>query len=240
MHQSRGPEVELPAPRGVRAYLARIVVTLLAVGLWFWTQSLIGSRALPGSGLGDGMHSLLAPVNLYLHLHPASTDALLIVSSFFIDALAVFLLGSWIFGPSARPLLGLVLVLALRQLMQALVALPAPPGMIWHDPGFPSLLVTYGVANDFFFSGHTAVAVLGALELARRNRRWLTSLAVVIVVFEVLTVLALRAHYTMDIFAGILAALGAARVSEKTSPRLDRWLNRIGGASFGANHGSTL
>ena len=230
MDQDGVLEVGLPAPRGVRVYLVRFLVTLLAVGLWFWTQSLIGSRVLPGSGLGDGMHSLLAPVNLYLHLHPASTNVLLIVSSFFIDALAVFLLGSWIFGPSARPLLGLVLVLALRQLMQALVALPAPPGMLWHYPGFPSLLVTYGVANDFFFSGHTAVAVLGALELARRNRRWLTALAVAIVVFEILTVLALRAHYTMDIFAGILAALGAAQVSERMAPQLDRWLCRIGGA----------
>ncbi len=227
MDQGRGGWL---APRGVRVYGARFLVTLAAVGLWFWTQSLIGGRALPGAGLGDGMHSLLAPVNLYLQQHPEATDALLIVSSFFIDALAVFLLGSWIFGPSARPLLGLVLVLALRQLMQTLVALPAPPGMIWHYPGFPSLLVTYGVANDFFFSGHTAVAVLGAVELARRNRQGLTVLAVAIVVFEVFTVLALRAHYTMDIFAGILAALGAAHVSERMSPKVDRWLQRIGGA----------
>lgn len=230
MDQGGVPEVRAPGRSTTRVYLVRFLVTLAAVGLWFWTQSLIGSRALPGSGLGDGMHNLLAPANFYLHQHPAATDVLLIVSSFFIDALAVFLLGSWIFGPSARPLLGLGLVLALRQLMQALVALPAPPGMIWHDPGFPSLLVTYGVANDFFFSGHTAVAVLGALELAHRNRRWLTVLAVVIVAFEVVTVLALRAHYTMDIFAGVLAALGAAHVAERLSPNLDRWLSRIGAA----------
>jgi len=229
MNQGGVPEVGLPAQRRVAVYLARFVVTLLAVGLWFWTQSLIGSRALPGSGLGDGMHGLLEPVNLYLHLHPASTDALLIVSSFFIDALAVFLLASWTFSSTSRPLLGLVLVLALRQLMQALVALPAPPGMLWRYPGFPSLLVTYGVANDFFFSGHTAVAVLGAVELARRNWRWLTVLAFSIVVFEVLTVLALRAHYTMDVFAAILAALGAAHVSKSVAPRLDRWLSRISG-----------
>jgi len=45
---------------------------------------------------------------------------------------------------------------------QATTALPAPPGMLWRDPGFPSLLVTYSVGNDFFFSGHTAFAVFGA------------------------------------------------------------------------------
>ena len=38
--------------------------------------------------------------------------------------------------------------------------------MIWRNPGFPSLLVTYGTASDLFFSGHTAIAVYGALELA--------------------------------------------------------------------------
>ena len=68
------------------------------------------------------------------------------------------LLGSWLFGGSVRPFLGLVLLMALRQLVQSLCPLPAP-GMIWHYPGFPSLLVTYRVANDFFFSGHTAIAV---------------------------------------------------------------------------------
>ena len=58
--------------------------------------------------------------------------------------------------------------------MQACVALPAPTDAIWHYPGFPSLLVTYGVANDYFFSGHTAIAVLAATELARPAARGLT------------------------------------------------------------------
>ena len=33
--------------------------------------------------------------------------------------------------------------------------------------GVPSILVTYNVTTDFFFSGHTGLAVLGAVELAR-------------------------------------------------------------------------
>ena len=76
------------------------------------------------------------------------------------------------------PFLALVIVLGLRQIMQALVSLPAPPNAIWHYPGFPSLLVTYGVANDYFFSGHTAIAVLAATEVARQGRRWLTGVAI--------------------------------------------------------------
>ena len=100
-------------------------------------------------------------------------------------------------------------MLGLRQIMQACVALPPPPDAIWHHPGFPSLLVTYGVANDYFFSGHTAIAVLGAIELARFRMRWLTIGAVGIVFFEAFTVLILPAHYTMDVFTGLVTGLYA-------------------------------
>jgi hypothetical protein len=187
--------------------LRRLVVTGIVLALWFWTQSLIGARTAPASGLGDALHNLTAGLNSYFGRNPGTANALLIVSSALIDALGLFLLGRWLFGGSVRPFLGLFLLMALRQLMQAICALPPPPNMIWHYPGFPSLLVTYNVANDFFFSGHTAIAVFGAIELSRLRRHWLSALAVLIVIFEVATVLILRAHYTMDVFAGIVAAL---------------------------------
>jgi hypothetical protein len=212
--------------RSWRSLLLRIVVTAIAVGLWFWTQSLLGARALPSSGIGDGLHNLTAGLNSYLHHSPSAANALLIVSSALIDALGLFLLGRWVFAGSVRPFLGLLLLLGLRQVMQALCALPTPPNMIWHYPGFPSLLVTYNVANDYFFSGHTGIAVFGALELARFQRSWLTALAAAVVAFEIVTVLALRAHYTMDVFTGIVAALWVATVCDVLSPRLDRLLSR--------------
>jgi len=210
-----------------RTLAARVVLTALALVVWFWTQSLIGAKALPASGLGDGLHLLLAPLNEALHAHLQFADGLLIVSSAFIDLLAIFLLGAWIFGKSVRPFLGLVLVLGLRQVFQALVALPPPPGMLWHYPGFPSLLVTYGVANDFFFSGHTAVAVLGAVELGRLGRPWLKMAGIAVALFEVTVVLALRAHYTMDVFTGAVAALYVAQVAARMAPACDRALARI-------------
>jgi membrane-associated phospholipid phosphatase len=142
-----------------------------------------------------------------------------------IDGLGIFLLLRWLFGPSVRPFLGLVLLLGLRQIMQAICALPAPPNMIWHYPGFPSLLVTYNVGNDFFFSGHTAIAVFGGIELSRLGKHWLIIVAVAIVLFEIAAVLVLRAHYTMDVFTGILAALCAARFCTVVSPRIDTWLS---------------
>jgi len=207
-----------------RALVLRFVVTAAVLALWFWTQSLLGERRAPAGGIGDGLHNLTAGLNAYFGRSLAASNALLILSSALIDGLGLFLLARWLFGSSIRPFLGLVLLMVLRQLLQALCSLPVPPNMIWHFPGFPSLLVTYNVANDFFFSGHTAIAVFGALELARFRKKWLTSVAVLIVAFEMATVLVLRAHYTMDVFAGLLAALWAARFSERVSPSIDRWL----------------
>ncbi len=205
-----------------RGLLLRLLVNGIVLALWFWTQSLIGARTAPESGIGDALHNVTAGLNSYFARNAGAADALLIVSSGLIDALGFFLLGRWLFGGSVRPFLGLFLLMTLRQVMQAICALPPPPNMIWHYPGFPSLLVTYHVANDFFFSGHTAIAVFGAIELSRLRRNWLTVVAVLLVVFEIATVLTLRAHYTMDVFTGIVAALWIARLSDRISPRLDR------------------
>jgi hypothetical protein len=205
-----------------RGLFLRLVVSGIVLVLWFWTQSLIGARAAPASGIGDELHNLTAGLNSYFARNTGAANVLLIVSSGLIDAVGLFLLGRWLFGGSVRPFLGLFLLMALRQLMQAVCSLPPPPNMIWHYPGFPSLLVTYRVANDFFFSGHTAIAVLGAMELSRLRRSWVTAGAVLLVFFEMATVVILRAHYTMDVFAGIAAAFWIAHFSERISPRLDR------------------
>ena len=198
-------------PTSKRDLALRILVTIAALAVWFWTQALLGARTAPSAPIGDGLHKLTASLNAYFQSAPGAANALLIVSSALIDAIAIFLLGSWIFAGRLRPFLGLGILLVTRQMVQALCSLPAPPGIIWHDPGFPSLLVTYGVANDFFFSGHTAIAVFGAIEVARLRRTWLTLLAVGVVVFEIGVVIVLRAHYTMDVFTGALAAVCVAQ-----------------------------
>jgi len=213
---------------------------LIAVGLaaWFLTQSLIGQRPLPAGGLGDGglgdaMHQWTAPLHDALLVHPRAADALLIVSSAVIDAVGVWLLLSALFGQTIRPFLGLLMLFALRQICQALCVLPAPPGMIWHATGVPTLLVTYGVTNDLFFSGHTGLAVLAAVELGRTGRKSLTALGVLIATFEAMTVLVLRAHYTMDVFTGAIAALFVAQLAARWAPAFDRALARFGQAAGG-------
>ena len=210
----------------------RVLFVIVALAAWFATQRMIGEREAQPDAIYDAVHVLLEAPHRYLQEHPAAASGLLIVSSAVIDATGIFLLLRSILGPTVRPFLGLLMLFGMRQICQLLCALEPPPGIIWYDPGFPTLLVTYSVATDFFFSGHTGLAVLAAVELARMGtspqgkRRWL-ALGIVIVVFEATTVLVLRAHYTMDVFTGAVVARYASILAARLSPSCDRLLAKL-------------
>jgi len=195
-----------------------------ALVVWFWTQSLIARKAAAKEGIGDVVHDLTSRWHRYLSTNERAANAALITSSIFNDLIGLALIGSAIFGPTFAPFLAILIVFALRQVCQSLCTLPPPPGIIWRNPGFPTLLVTYEVGNDFFFSGHTALAVLGAIEAAHFGPTWLAVLAAVIALGEMLIVLVLRAHYTLDVVAGAVAAFLAADVAGRLSPAVNAWL----------------
>ena len=204
--------------------LAGVVVALV---LWFWTQRWLGRRPAGRGGIGDAIHDWTRSAHGYLLIHTHAANALLVCSSLGIDLVGLMLLGLGVFGSTVRPLLGLFLVFGLRQASQAICALPPPPGMIWRHPGWPSLLVTYGVANDLFFSGHTAIAVLGAVELCSSGSVALGVLGVGLAVFEAVSVLLLRAHYTMDVMAGAAVALLVGRWAAAWAPACDSFLSGL-------------
>jgi len=190
--------------------LLRAGLVVVGIALWFWTQAALASRVPKVAHevpLTDGLHILTKRIHHRYATNVAAGNRLLIVSSLVIDLLGAYLLLSAIFGSSVRPYVGLVLLFALRQICQMLCPLPAPSGMVWRYPGVPAILVTYGTSSDLFFSGHTAIAVYGAATLCGDWGWWGLALGVAIVLFEAGTVLVLRAHYTMDVFTGIVCAL---------------------------------
>jgi membrane-associated phospholipid phosphatase len=202
----------------------RVSVIVVALIIWFWTQKLIARKGEGLNGIGDGVHRLTAHWHHYFLANPKSADRALIVSSFFIDLLGLSLIAAAIFGPSFAPFIGILIVFSLRQISQLCCTLPPPPGIIWRDPGFPTALVTYSVGNDFFFSGHTALAVLAAIEICQFGPWWLGVIAVLIAFGEALIVLVLRAHYTMDVITGAFAAWFAAEMAGRLAPMVDGWL----------------
>jgi hypothetical protein len=213
--------------------VARIIAIVVSLGLWFWTQAMLARRNTAavandeGGAISDGIHRLTARINQRLNKWPWRASALLISSSLVIDLLGAYLLGSAILGQSIEPFLGLLMLFALRQFCQAFCPLPPPVGMIWRDPGFPTVLVTYGTSNDLFFSGHTAIAVYGAATLASALGTPGIVLGILIVAFEIGVVLVLRAHYTMDVFAGAITALYVHRLAIQFAPAVDHWLAHL-------------
>jgi hypothetical protein len=223
----------------------RALLVIIALAIWHTTQRMLGERR-PSSvdeaeragrflSEHDALLRLFQPANIFLNAHPRWANALLLTSSVLIDGLGLFLFVWSIVGPSIRPFLGLCILFGLRQLCQVLTALPPPAGSIWRNPGLPSLFVTYGVSNDLFFSGHTALAVYGAVELAGLDHVWLMGAAILIAVFQIVVVLLLRAHYTMDVFAGLMTALYVAGVAAWLALPCDRALTR---AFVGGSHKS--
>lgn len=210
------------------AWTIKLAATIIGIAIWYYTQKKLGEKHQKQNQneIVDSVHLWTATLNKKLHQNPAVSRALLISSSLVVDALGFFLLYQALFSKTVRPLLGLFIVFGLRQINQAITSLPAPKGMIWSHPRFPSVFVTYGVSHDLFFSGHTALAVYGAMELAQ----WgpiAVILASAIVLFEVMTVLLLRAHWTMDVFAGAVTALWTFEIASSLAPHLDFLLSRF-------------
>jgi hypothetical protein len=220
--------MNMPDPSLAPPILLRAAFVVIGLGLWHLTQALLKHRPDGNGELGDGLHTLTAGLNRYFLAHPRAANALLAVSSFCIDVLGCFVLAYAVFGPSFRPFIGLLIIFFARQVCQALCALPPPRGMIWRSPGAPTLLVTYGTANDLFFSGHTALAVYGSIELGLWGGPGWAAVGVVIGLFEVATVIVLRAHYTLDVFTGAVTAFAAAVVAAWIAPTCDRWLVHLG------------
>src|SRR5207247_851585 len=67
---------------------------------------------------------------------------------------------------------------------------------------------------------------LALIDAGHFGRTWLALLAAVIALGEMLIVLVLRAHYTLDVVAGAFAAFLAADVAGRLSPAVNAWLQR--------------
>ena len=157
--------------------LMRVLVIAVALVIWFRTQKII-ARKMPGVGdIGDAVHRITANWHRYFAEHGRAADWALIVSSLCIDAFAVTLLASAVFGPRFAPC-----------------------------------------------SGHTALAVLGAIGICHIAPWWLGAAAVIIALGEAIIVLVLRAHWTMDVITGAFAAWVAADLAARLAPFVDGWL----------------
>lgn len=210
-----------------RSRIGLIVFAAAQIALYFIYQHFINQKPVPPCLVDDGLHRLFQPVTDFLLNHPTVANAQLIAMNSILDILTLFLIVITLVKRDIRPFFILTIFFSLRQILQLAVKLPMPTEIIWHYPGFPSLLQTYGIASDFYFSGHTGLSLLAFYELSYFRKPWLTCLGFVLFVYEACSVLAIHGHYTMDVFTAIMTVTCFTDFSFKIAPYINRFLAKV-------------
>lgn len=179
---------------------------LLFVLYFFWIQTQTWlSTVQSNNAIKDRIHdSKLVNQTIHFLTKNKNISSILIASTtFLIDStLTILIIKSLLHNQIRYPII-LLLGIILRQFCQYISTLPMPQGMIWHDPGFPTLYMVYDVKNDFFFSGHTFIAMLIGMELIEKYNFIGKIYGVFFIICQIGFVLITRSHYFIDVYAAI-------------------------------------
>ena len=111
--------------------------------------------------IDDYAQDFTSPVNTYFIENPESRNAMLISAGIMSDLITLGALGYWTFsGRSWRLPIALACTYALKAVCVALFRVRYPEGYAWKYPGFYSLTVNYGMANDFHFTVHVSLMLI--------------------------------------------------------------------------------
>lgn len=210
-------------------YFRTALIGLIILGLiaFYSIEHILAKKPISNCGIIDLLQQFTLPLNEYISSHGSLSEMILIIMNGISDCLGLFIIGLVIVKRDTRPFLMLLIFGLLRQSLQYLVSLPIPLHTIWHYPGVPSIFANYNITNDLYFSLHTGVSLIVALEVARFKKTWLTILGFSIFFFEVSCVIVLQIHYTMDVFTAIMTVLCIKGLCAYLAIPLNRLLGRI-------------
>ncbi|XWV26311.1 hypothetical protein QJ857_gp0763 [Tupanvirus soda lake] len=181
----------------------RIVVLVFIYLFWHVTQKFLSTDVEAKDSIVDRLHdtNTITILNNYLSENPKDAAFHFIISSLLIDINITYIAYMYLKKNKFKPIFILFAGLALRQLCQYINRLPIPNGMVWFDPGFPSLLVTYTVENDFFFSGHTYASLCAGIELVKNKKNiFISFYGLFFILYEIMLIVSIKGHYFMDIY----------------------------------------
>ena len=84
-----------------------------------------------------------------------------------------------------------------RAYLQSIFTFRMIEGTYWQSPGIPSLVVPYGDASDFYYSGHTGFLTLLAIHFWKIGQRKLGFVCGLYLVYMVQILLIYRIHYSI-------------------------------------------
>lgn len=157
--------------------------------------------------LNDKLMKLTDPINQFLIENEKGRKAFTIISSLLIDLVFLGLMTYWIlFVRSWRVVVAYLCFYLTRMLVQAMFILSFPEGYTFLDPGFPSLFVSYAKTSDFFYSGHIAMPLIAGLEFLKNQMVPCAIVCFCVSLLEGSFMLFTRAHYSIDLVAGLIFA----------------------------------
>lgn len=172
---------------------------------WRSTQKLLSLDVISNTSIIDKVHIFVKPINDYLRNNPKIASYNFILSSLLIDINVLYVGLRYVFGDddNNRTITILFSGFIFRQICQYINRLPYPKNLIWFDPGFPSLFVTYHVDSDFFFSGHTLIAITTGIDIISNPDIVSKIYGTFFITYEILFIIFTYSHYFMDIYAAI-------------------------------------
>ena len=150
-------------------------------------------------------------------------NAMQIICSLFMDVMFLATGINWIIrGGGSRLVFTTVSFYLLRAVVQAIWVSPMPEkGYWWYDPGFPSLVVPYGLGTDFFFSGHIGFVTICASEWRKNGNKLMANLLAIGGVYTGFILLAYRVHYSIDLFTGVTFAHWLFMLVDQNKEKID-------------------
>jgi len=77
--------------------------------------------------------------------------------------------------------------------------------MAWRSPFISSIMVPYDHTRDFYFSGHTGLAVIISLEVMKTKMPLTIKIfSYIMIGWFIFMLISTRVHYSIDIIGGIL------------------------------------
>ena len=187
------------------------VVLLYGTLLYLLANSFfaVWSQSYSSVSFTDYAHDAVVNFTNFLSQHRWARSFILGFDSFLIDVCAAGVIVLWmVYGVSKSLLFSIVIFYSIRTLGMSFCQWPLPKFIVFEDPGFPSLLVSYAMTNDLYFSGHTGIMTILVLEtwLYYRSPAFF-ALALFALLYTVFTLAVLQAHFINDILIGFVTAV---------------------------------
>lgn len=183
----------------------KLIILAFFYCFWIYTQKQLANDHAISGEITDRLHGshFFIKLHEYLTHNPTIARRHAIATSLLLDLHVGIMLLNAYFYDEYKPVYIFFIGIVLRQFCQFINRLPMPKDIIWKNPNFPSVLVTYDITNDLFFSGHTFTAMCIGMNLWDSSYLAIQLYGLFIILYEAFYVLITRSHYFMDVYAAI-------------------------------------